>query len=316
MKLVVEISDKHNQRIERHVLKKAGLSFGRAWDNDVIVQDKFVDADHLHLTLADSGQIEIRDLETTNGSHVGHKRIKANAKLYRLGDPIRIGDTTLRVFDASIAVEKTALRSAWYFLQERLSSWPSLITLTLFAVSLVVVDSALLNADVYKLSSVLVGAAFTLLLLLFWSIGLGLISKLARGESNLRMHWALACLSVIVVFVISVLLVILRFNIQAPEIGRALQVFVMAIIGGALLFAVLTYATHLSSRTKSITALFVALSLIASSYSALLLREPKQRWSSQTNTESSNLPPVFLWRSEVNLDQYMNETADLFNTGE
>ena len=63
--LAVEISSKEGVRIERIRLDNDGLKIGRAWNSDIVVRDRFVDANHLGLSLDEDQQILVTDLDTT-----------------------------------------------------------------------------------------------------------------------------------------------------------------------------------------------------------------------------------------------------------
>lgn len=316
MKLIIRITDKSGRRIERHTLGKKPLTIGRAWDNDIILQDQFVDADHLSVSLLsagdNAGRLELHDWATTNGTMVDNRSIVGEDNRYRSGEKIKIGDTTLEILDASVAVEKTAVRSFWFFMHQRFHSLPSLFWLTLVALVVGICDQQLLTAEPTKLSNALLTMSLTLLFLLVWSLLFGFISKLIRGESNIRTHWALACVGLVVINVLAWLLLVIRFNMQAVDLTQALTALVMGCVSVVLLYALLTYATHLSARYKILCSTLVVIGVVASFYSDMLLKEPHQRWTAQGPTEAGNLPPVFMLRDASDIDQYMQDTSYLF----
>lgn len=316
MKLIIRITDKNGSRIERHTLGKAPLRIGRAWDNDIILQDQFVDADHLAIRLLsseeDAGGIEVDELQTTNGTVIANKSIAGEGNRYRLGEQLRVGDTNLEILDASIAVEKTTVRSFWFFMRERFHSLTSLLWLTLAALGIIVCDTQLLAAKPIKWSDILLVISLTLIFLFVWSLLFGFISKLLRSESNLRAHWALVCIATIVTTLVGWLLATISFNLQAAELSQALTALIMGGVGVFLLYALLTYATYLSANAKLFCCAIVVLAIIIATYSDVLLKEPHQRWTARANTETTNLPPAFRLRGANNLDQYMQETAALF----
>lgn len=320
MKLIVRITDKSGSRIERHTLGNVPLTVGRAWDNDVILQDPFVDADHLAVRLFssgdDAGGIAIDELQTTNGTVVANKSIAGDGNRYRIGDQLRVGDTSLEILDASIAVEKTTVRSFWFFMRERFHSLTSLVWLTLVTLAVVVCDTQLRTAEPIKWSNGLLTISLTLLFLFIWSLLFGFVSKLLRGESNIRAHWALVCVAIMVVTMLAWVLTAISFNLQAVDLSRAMIALVMGAVAVLFFYALLTYATHLSSRTKSSCSVIVVLAIIATTYSDALLKEPHQRWTAQARTETANLPPTFKLRSANDLDQYMQEASALFSSSD
>ena len=310
--LIVEVTDKEGTRFERISLVDQAVSIGRAWDSDIIVQDKFVDADHLSIVLNADQQILVSDLNTTNGTRLAGRRVGAQENTYRLGDVLKIGDTRLKIFDAHESVVPTSLRSKWFLLAERLSSVSALTILTISALA---IQAALAYSGAnkpFKIEDIVVSSFGVLALLLAWSLILGFISKLLRGESNVKALWVLGCLSIIAANVISIVILIFKFNMQSDNVGEIISVIAFAGFSIWVLAGVLSYTTSLGSRRKWVSSVCVVLGLYGIAESDEYLKEPHQTWSSSTKTEQATLPPALLFRKGVSVDDYMNETDFLF----
>jgi len=312
--LIVEISNREGVRIERVELTPNGLSIGRAWNSDLIIQDRFVDPDHLILSLDESHQVVISDIDSTNGTRLVGKHLAGTANPYRFGEVITIGDTQLRIFDAHESVEPAALRSNWFLLAKRFNNIKSLVVLTALAL---IVQAAMVYSRATKLLKVedfLVGGFGLLMMLLVWSLLLGFIAKLLRGESNVKAFWVLGCLAIVVFNVASIVLLVLKFNLQDVNLGENLSILIFGILTVWLIVGVFSYSTYLRNRSKWTSALLLVSSLYAVAQSDEYLREPHQAWSSSTETEQSTLPPVFLLRDGVSLDDYLRATDSLFDS--
>jgi len=310
--LIVEITNKEGIRIERICLTSNGISIGRAWDSDVIIQDRFVDADHLNLALSDDQQILISDLSSTNGTSLVGKSIRGEKNAYRLGDVLNIGDTRLKIFDAHDSVAATSLRSTWFLLAERFSSFKALSLLTVLALMAQAALTYSGSTAPVKVESVIVNGFGGLLLLLAWSLLLGFIAKLLRGESNIKALWGLGSLAIIMANIISVVILISKFNLQDVSLGRSASIILFGIFSVWLLAGVLSYTTSLGNRSKWLSSICVVLGLYAIVESDEYLKEPHQVWSSSTKTEQATLPPAFLLRKGVSITDYIQETNSLF----
>jgi len=283
--LIVEITNKEGIRIERICLTSNGISIGRAWDSDVIIQDRFVDADHLNLALSDDQQILISDLSSTNGTSLVGK---------------------------SESVAATSLRSTWFLLAERFSSFKALSLLTVLALMAQAALTYSGSTAPVKVESVIVNGFGGLLLLLAWSLLLGFIAKLLRGESNIKALWGLGSLAIIMANIISVVILISKFNLQDVSLGRSASIILFGIFSVWLLAGVLSYTTSLGNRSKWLSSICVVLGLYAIVESDEYLKEPHQVWSSSTKTEQATLPPAFLLRKGVSITDYIQETNSLF----
>jgi hypothetical protein len=313
-KLIVEVASKEGTRIERVTLNEKGVSIGRAWNSDLIIQDKFVDPDHLRLSLNQEQQIEVTELATTNGARLAGKHLKGGSNPYRLGDLLTIGDTRLKIFDSEIAVAAASLRSKWFLMAQRFSGLKALAVLTMLALCVQGVQAYSASTEPLKAESIAVAAFGVLMLLLIWSLVFGFVAKLIRGESNFKPLWILACFTVIIANTLTMLLLVVRFNLQNVEVGEALSVVVFGVFLIWLLVGVFSYTTHFQSKAKWLCSSLVALSFYGLSQSDDYLKEAHQRWSSSTVTEQSTLPPFFLISEAVSIDEYLKETESLFDT--
>lgn len=311
--LIVEIANKEGVRIERITLDGSNLSVGRAWESDLIIRDKFVDPQHLSLSLDPEGQIQINDVSTTNGTKLAGKHVRGVVTSYCLGDVLTIGDTNLTLFDTQTSVAPTSFRSKWFLMAQRFSSIKALTVLTVFALFIQVAQSYSRSSEPFKTDSIIVTAFGALMLLLVWSLVLGFVAKLIRAESNFKPLWALGCLAIIITNVLTAILLIVQFNLQDIDLGQALAIVVFGVFIVWLLVGIFSYTTHFQSRSKWICSLCVAVGLYGASESDEFLKEPHQRWSSSTQTEQSTLPPAFLFSQGVSVDEYLNDVESLFD---
>ena len=104
----IEVLSRHGDVAARERIEGAEARIGRAFDNDVVIDDPHVAPHHLRIFRGEDGELVAEDLGTLNGLYPEHgaKRV---ARLPLAGEPgIRIGRTTLRVHDAlhPVAAEK------------------------------------------------------------------------------------------------------------------------------------------------------------------------------------------------------------------
>ena len=311
--LVISVSDKSG--VSLHKVKVSGkkLSIGRGWNSDVILQDKFVDPDHLNLTLDEGGVLMLADMGSTNGTSLAGKHLRGEAKAYRLGDPIKLGDTRLTIFDQSAGVEPTSIRSSWFLMADKFKSFPALFVLTLLTLAMSIFSHWLFLQEPLDASGALLSGATTLLVIVLCSFILGFISKLTRGESNVRALWVLACLGVILVELVLLVLLVLRFNMQNFELANSLSTVVLVLVASWLLVGVFTYTSHLTARYKWLWSALVVMTVYGVANSDQLLKKDHQKWNASTSTEDTTLPPAFLWRSGASIEEYQQQTGHLFD---
>src|SRR5262249_51832617 len=101
----VEILSRHRDIASRHRFPGPEVSIGRGYDNDVIVDDPYVAARHLRVFREDDGRLVAEDLGSTNGTFLDGGKTRLPRILLDGEQPIRIGQTFLRVREPDHAVE-------------------------------------------------------------------------------------------------------------------------------------------------------------------------------------------------------------------
>jgi len=310
--MVVQLHDKNGVRVEKVPFKQAGFTIGRAWSSDIILQDKYVDPEHLKFTLGDDGVVLVADLATTNGSSSAGKRLHGDPKPYRFGDPIKVGDTTLRVFHPSVGVAPTSLRSGWYLLSEKFNSGLTIVALTLMALAVTILMDWLFSVKPLDVGDLLTSVFGLLVVMIVSILILGFIAKLIKGESGLRSWWVLGCLSIILLNVVSVVLMIVRFNIQNVDFSYWLSVLGFGGLAVWVMVGMFSYMSYLGTGRKWICSFVVVLSVFALIKSDQWLKEDHELWNSYSDTEQVTLPPALLFKDQVSLDEYQQDAESLF----
>jgi hypothetical protein len=101
----VEILSRHRDIASRYRFPGPEVSIGRGYDNDVIVDDPYVAARHLRVFRDDNGRLVAEDLGSTNGTFLDGNKTRLPRVLLDGQQPIRIGQTFLRVREPGHAVE-------------------------------------------------------------------------------------------------------------------------------------------------------------------------------------------------------------------
>lgn len=108
--IFLEVLDRRGRVTSRHRIDRLPATIGRAYGNEVILDDPFVCPRHLRLVRAGDGQVIAEDLDSVNGTYrdPGGERVASVA----LGadERLRLGQTVVRVRDRETAVAPTLSR--------------------------------------------------------------------------------------------------------------------------------------------------------------------------------------------------------------
>jgi FHA domain len=108
----IEVLSRHRDVVSRQRCEGEAISIGRAYDNDVIVDDPYVAAHHVRIVRDGTGGLAVEDLGSVNGLYSSDGR---RVERIVLDDqPFRIGSTLLRARATShvVAAERIAAPSA------------------------------------------------------------------------------------------------------------------------------------------------------------------------------------------------------------
>jgi hypothetical protein len=104
--IVIEVRDRRMHLRTRQRLIRFPVSIGRAYDNDIIVDDRYVDAHHARLSLDDDGVVVLEDLGSVNGLRDGQQGSRQSRLRLPSGGMARMGETVLRVMDEGHTVAR------------------------------------------------------------------------------------------------------------------------------------------------------------------------------------------------------------------
>lgn len=191
MELAVEVFEQGQHRSFVVRSSKETLTIGRGWNNDVIVRDPLVDAEHLEVYTDESGFIRVRDLQTQNGTRLRGRVLPVDAEL-PFSQAIRIGHSNIVIHRGNEVVAKAEPTPQFEPVIERMQQ-PA-FALAAFAFALLIAFlSGQFAPDMSIANDDRIGRAmFFGLGLIFWSALWGVIARLLRHEMAFWGHLTLS----------------------------------------------------------------------------------------------------------------------------
>ena len=126
----IEVLSRHRQIIARHRWVGDRVRIGRAYDNDVIIDDPHTAPHHLLIRAGEDSRLVAEDLASTNGLYLDRGRSRHDSVTLDGETLLRIGHTCLRVrrADHGVAPERVVTRTSWH--------WPLMLGLALGIVAI------------------------------------------------------------------------------------------------------------------------------------------------------------------------------------
>ena len=188
--VVLEIEEYGKTHAEFKTFGRGPIGIGRAFGNDLIINDPFVDALHLTLKCGEHGW-QCEDKNSRNGTLIsdsrgGKTRISdGQTCAVRSGDTITIGKTTIRVWDINQPADPAQVlddTSGLVFL-DPLKTAPSFwLSLGCFVFVYYLNLSQWFSRMNGAASAIVIGEAAVLLSLVLWSGSWALLTRFSRSR--------------------------------------------------------------------------------------------------------------------------------------
>ena len=100
----IEVLSRHRSVLSRHRFDGQSIAIGRAYSNDVVLDDPHVAASHVRIERGEDGNLTAFDLGSANGMFAAHGGARVNRLALDDDSVFRIGHSLLRVRMAGHAV--------------------------------------------------------------------------------------------------------------------------------------------------------------------------------------------------------------------
>lgn len=310
MELAVEVFEQGQHRSFVVRSSKETLTIGRGWNNDVIVRDPLVDAEHLEIYTDESGFIRIRDLQTENGTRLRGRVLPVDAEL-PFSQAIRIGHSNIVIHQGNEVVAKAEPTPQFEPVIERMQQ-PA-FAVGAFAVALLIAFlSGQFAPDISIESDDRIGRAmFFGLGLIFWSALWGVIARLLRHEMAFWGHLTLASALSSFILLADVAIEWMSFN----WLSLSLNAYGYSVLFAVALLGWMFIGLDMSTRLKPFRRASISLGITAMVVLVMFVFpvggrvEPNPATPPMVNLTQ---PPSRLLVSDVSVEDFLARSSSIF----
>jgi hypothetical protein len=312
MNLIAIVTRRGQKQVKKVSLaENHSLSIGRAWNSDIVIDDKYVDATHATLTLDRSGTLTLEDSSSTNGTRVNKKALKGIATLAS-GARIAVGDTQIQILNGDMEVAPTVRCGASQRSMRRLSSTVGVVLTTLGAAAAMLFSIYVLQSE--EATADAIAEQFIMLAALFagWCLVAGILGKVFRGETNFLSHWVLLCLAFCSASLVDAASDVVQFSINSDLVNLLLNGVL-----GTLFLAVFCYVTlSLMTNLAALKKLPLAGLLAALPFTWQLLQpqlaDERDNWTEWVTEYQNSQPPGWVFAKPTTIDEHMQGYNEIF----
>lgn len=305
--IIVERLGRHGELVERQRLRLApggAVRIGRGWDCEIHLDDPHVALHHADLSCSPEGDWSISDAGSLNGM----VDLSSGTRAPRFDiDPsreLRLGHVRLRLIDGRAAQPAERSLPA----PGARIGWPTALAWLAASLGISLLLDWLGQVGEVRSSALLTSLLAGLVVILAWTFGWALVTRLFSGEMRFLRHLRVVAIG-------SLLASLLMLCVQYLSYGLALEPLVrFSYVGYWLLFAGVCWR-HLGvmgpghPRSKAFAMLGVALAAIG--LQSLSLWQPRGGEERGARYVRNVVLPVFQLRPNHDLDAFLGRAAAL-----
>ena len=313
MELIIEQISRGHKVIARYKFEPRTVNIGRGFDNDIILSDPHVCANHLQLHY-DDGQWLLRDLDTVNGSFNGSNKAIDGQHQVLSGDLISLGKSQLRLLYPDHPVEESVRLSPFENVLELIKSpWLLVLFISLFTAANGLNFLWHANEDTTT-SQLLVSTLGTTLVFALWPLLCALVARLTKHDARVMAQLTTSFLFFNLFLVSDLLEMLLGFNLSSQWPVHWLSLAISMALVGALLWVNFYLAFHMAPRRRLLLACSLTALLFGGSYLLKSSQQPDFREAPVYNPIL--LSPGFIIAPSSSVETFIDDSSGLFEKAE
>ncbi len=252
--IVLEVLEKGGKVKERVRLTSFPVSIGRAYDNDIILDDEYVSPHHLVVGRNESGALCVNDAQSENGLYQmpGHRHVPVIP--VESESQFVVGATHLRIRRPDFAVAPTLVAD------RRQQSVRTVLQRGWVFVGLLVAIAAVLYVENYdhayqklKYSKLIFDATMGVIAVLLWPAIWAFVGRLLGRRTSYLTHANMFIIAILAYEGFDYVDDYYSFSMSAESSASVMGALAAILVGGLLLFGHLRVATHLRRKTVAVT---------------------------------------------------------------
>ncbi len=311
MELVFQISDSPVGAPVFQKVEGVLIRIGRAFDNDLILNDATISPHHAEISVDEDGKIWLLDLDSLNGSWVD--RTQSNKQKIELhsGSKLSLGKTILHVYTPEHPVESAVKITPVSFVTNWIEN-PLLMVSSIVLVAILYGVEQWLNMfqefkwqEIINVELIIFGSALSMGI--FWAI----VGRIFKHESNFKNQMKIIFVFIVAQFFITKFVDIILFNSLNYTFAMVLMMAVEFVLIALLLWLNLLLSTNQTQEQRLRTAVVVSAALVVLSIYSDMINESE--FSDSPEYVKLLHPPALRISDGVEEQQFVTEISVVFD---
>lgn len=252
--IVLEVLERSGKVRERMRLGDFPVTIGRAYDNDIILDDEYVSPRHLSIERDEQGALRAIDLNSENGLYEIPSLKRVDALPIAADNQLLVGSTHIRIRRSDFAVPPTALanrrrRSA----QNMLASGWLFVPVLLAAAAVLLMEKYFQTFQKIKYQGLILEPVAPLLALLIWAGAWAFIGRILGHRAAFYAHANMVLMAMLLLYGVDFCTDYYSFAFSAMASAKLIEAMAVTLVGGVLLYGHLQLATQQRRKKVALT---------------------------------------------------------------
>lgn len=312
--MILERIDKSGHVIECHAFNTDSVTLGRGYDNDLIINDPYVDARHVRLDYdIERKRFVLIDLGSENGvrleDNVSPPLQPGETATLESGAIVVLGKTRYRILRSNHAVPPALRLSYWDPAYAMLGTWRAFTVIIALALGLEALVLYWKQPYTDQLHQDLIPSLYLVFLAFGYGLAWVMVARVQRHEGRLLMHANLVLLALVGVNLYLLIEPVLAFNLDWLLLGGQLSTL-LACLGLFLMMYVSCYQSTGLTRAKR---LGVSLALPGIVILGVMVAEVNQpEFQSRPSYNMTPVSPFWQYHNGVDQEEFMAATQSAY----
>ncbi len=309
MELIIEEITYGHKLLGRHKFSSNNITIGRGYDNDLIISDPHVCADHLQLHF-DGEHWFVNDQGSINGSFLENSKENIIQHKVQSGDILTIGKSQVRFLFPHHPVEESIAISPFESLIN-LAKHPVVLTLSvaLFAcIACWIID--LNNAKEVSLTQMLVPTIGLTLGFALWPGCIALVSHLTKHDARFWTQIGISFIFFNLMWLSDIFENIIQFNTSSNFSMIWLITIIPLVLAFGLFWLNCYVGFHMTPRRRNVVSVGLVVLLFGGSFIVQMSKKPDFNPRPQFNT--TIMSPKFLFTPSSDVKSFVSDSSALF----
>ncbi|AZQ82931.1 FHA domain-containing protein [Colwellia sp. Arc7-635] len=309
MEIIIEELSHGHKLLSRQKFASNNITIGRGYDNDIIISDPHVCADHLQLHFNGEDWL-VDDQGSVNGSYLENSKDNVIQHKVRSGDIITIGKSQVRFVFPSHPVSESIAISTFENLIN-IARHPIALTLSMVFFALIagwIIN--LNNANEVTLTQMLVPTIGLTLGFALWPAGIALVSHLTKHDARFWTQMGISFIFFNLMWLSDIFENIVHFN-TSSNFSMLWTLTIIPLILAFCLFWLNCYVGfHMTLRRRNVVASCLVVLLFGGSFVIQMSKQPE--FNPRPQFDTTIMSPAFLFTPSSDVESFVNDSAKLF----